>query len=294
MNTVQELLPYLPVLAAFSQTGLVTGAADVLGIPQPQVSRSLTRAEELTGLKLRQREGRTMIPTGAALELGAVARTVLEQLNSTFANITSEFHGQISIAFQHSLGESLVPSVIKNFVAEQPAVDFGLIQGSRTDCLTALETGRADVAFIAVAPDSLTMRSSHIYTEELVLAVPADHTLASHPSVTAGDIASAPLIAMRHGLGLRSTTDSLFEHWGISPPIAFEGQEISTVLGLVAAGLGVAIVPRRHYAHNVVLLGFKNHDAHRPIVMASSRRHEPSFSTKLFIASVARFTATLR
>lgn len=293
MKMVQELLPYLPVLAAFSQTGQVTGAADFLGIPQPQVSRSLTRAEELTGLKLRQREGRTMVPTGAALELGAAARTALDQLNETLTNITSEFHGQISIAFQHSLGESLVPSVIKSFVAEQPAIEFALIQGSRTDCLTALETGRADVAFIAVVPDSLTMRSSHIYTEELVLAVPADHRLASHTSVTAGDIASAPLIAMRHGLGLRSTTDSLFERWGIAPSIAFEGQEISTVLGLVAAGLGVAIVPRRQYAHNVVLISFKNHDAHRPVVMASSRRHEPSFSAKLFTASVARFTATL-
>lgn len=291
MDRLTELLPHLPVIAAFAETGLVTGAADILGIPQPQASRSLSRLESVTGLTLRQRDGRKVSPTAAALELGNTARIVLDQLQVTLANMTTEFRGKIAIAFQHSLGETLVPAVIKKFVTEQPLIDFELIQGSRADCLSAVESGRADAAFIAVVPDSLLLRTQHIYTEELMLAVPHGHRLAERKSITAGDFAGEGLIAMRHGLGLRSTTDSLFDRWGINPPVSFEGQEISTVLGLVAAGLGVAVVPCRNYAAPVALLPFKAKDAHRPIIMTTSRERDLSLAAKLFCDSVARFIA---
>jgi len=290
MSDVSELLPHLKVLAAFGETGQVTSTAEVLGIAQPQVSRSLSRVEEITGLTLRLRDGRSVTPSRAALELGATSRALLSSLEQTLNSLKDELRGHVAIAFQHSLGETLVPAAIKNYLLEQPAVDFGLTQGSRQDCITAVESGRADVAFIAVTPDSLTLSTTHIYDEELMLAVPEGHPLAQHTEVTSGDIAGEDLISLRHGLGLRSTIDSLLSRWGIQPNVAFEGQEISTVLGLVAAGLGVAIVPRRPYALPVRLVAFKNRDAIRPIVMVTARGRELPLPARLFVESVQRYS----
>lgn len=290
MSDLSDLLPHLRVLAAFSETGQVTSTAELLGVPQPQVSRSLARVEDLTGLTLRQRDGRTVTPSRAALELGATAAKVLEQLEVTLRDLKNELRGHVSIAFQHSLGETLVPAAIRNYLLEQPGVDFGLVQGSRNDCISALESGRVDVAFIAVNPDSLTLNTTHIYTEELVLAVPEGHPLAERTEVTSGDLTHESLIAMKHGLGLRSTVDSLLEHWGIAPQVAFEGQEISTLLGLVAANLGVAIVPRRNYSLPVTLIPFKNRDATRAIVMITARGRALSLPARLFVESVQRYS----
>ncbi|WP_051196447.1 LysR family transcriptional regulator [Jonesia quinghaiensis] len=288
MDSVARLLPHLPVLAAFADTGQVTAASDVLGVPQPQVSRSLAAAEAITGIGLRHREGRTVTPTRAARELGDAANTALRLLGDALAGLDSALRGRISIAFQHSLGEALVPSYIRDFTHAYPAVEFALTQGSRAECLAALDAGRADVAFIAVVPDALAHASKQVAVEELVLAVPRTHHLVGRDDVTSGDLASEHLIALRHGLGLRSTIDALLDRWGVSPRVAFEGQEISTVLGLVGAGLGVAIVPRRTYAHDVVLLPFRHRDASRPILLVTARHRAVGLAPQMFVDLVHR------
>lgn len=282
MNKIREMLPHLPALAAFVQTGQVTAAADVLGLPQPQISRSISRLEQLTGLELKSRQGRGVTPTRAAIELGSVTSQFLQQLTETLGGLASELHGTVSLSFQHSLGESLIPHLVKTFLEAHPSVGFTLTQGSRDECTAAVESGRSDIAFVAGVPDSLIFRSTVLYTEELVLAVPHDHELANHPEVTSGDIAGQDFIALRHGLGLRRTTDSLLGSWGIAPHVTFEGQEIGTVLGLVAAGLGIAIVPRRRYAHAVTLVPFTHKDALRQIIMATAKERLISAQSALF------------
>lgn len=288
MNDVREILPHLPVLAAFAEMESVTGAADLLGMPQPQVSRTITKVEECTGLVLRQREGRSVVPTRAAIELGLTAQSALASLNNSLAELRGGAKGQVRLAFQHSLGEDIVPKAISNFVPTHPGVEFSLVQGSRDECLNALESGRADAAFVAVMPDSLAVTATVIKKEELALAVPKHHRLAGSHEVDPEALRSEPYIALRHGLGLRRTTDSILGRWGINPRIAFEGQEISTVLGLVAAGLGVAIVPYRPHNHDVALVRFKKRDAYRDLVLVTQNGRTLSTPAKLFVSTVRR------
>lgn len=288
MDDARGILPHLPVLSAFAEMESVTGAADILGMPQPQVSRTLSKIEESTGLVLRQRDGRSVIPTKAALELGRAAQSTLTALNNSLATLRGGIRGQVRLAFQHSLGEDLVPRAISDFVPDHPGVEFSLTQGSRDDCLNALESGRADVAFVAVIPDSLAVTATLIKQEELALAVPLHHSLAGRDSVGPEDIRTEPLIAPRRGLGLRRTTDAILDRWQIRPRIAFEGQEVSTVLGLVAAGLGVAIVPIRRHREDIALVRFTQRDAFRDLVLVTQNNRTLSTAAEAFVSSIRR------
>lgn len=270
----------------------VTGTAEILGLPQPQVSRSLSKAEQITGLTLRQREGRLVTPTRDAHTLGAAAQQALTIISNTLNVLEGEVRGSIRLAFQHSLGEEIVPHAISSFVAQHPAVGFSLFQGSRAECLHAVESGRADAAFIAVVPDSIGFTATMIQREELALAVPENHRLAAHKTLNPQDLNGEHLVAMKHGLGLRKSVDALIRGWGIATEIAFEGQEISTVLGLVAKGLGVAIVPARSKRDGVTMIPFDDKKATRDLVLVADAERVLSVAAHEFItATKALFAA---
>lgn len=281
MDRAHRLLPDLPVLAAFAETGQVTATADVLRMPQPQVSRSLARMEGIVGVALRERDGRHVRPSRAARELGAAAAKALDQVGAALTAVTQDVSGDVSIVFQHSLGESFIPRLVRSLTAAYPSVTFTLIQGSRPECLAALDAGRADVGFVAIPPDPVTYSHTHIATEELVLAVSRTHPLASHTTVTSGDLNGEPLILLRHGMGLRTTIDTLLASWGVHATVAFEGQEITTLVGLVGAGLGITIVPRRTYPDDVTLIPFRHDDATRPLVMVTARHRAATRASQL-------------
>lgn len=287
MDKLREILPYLPIIATFSEMESVTGTAEILGVPQPQVSRTLARVEEIMAIPLRQREGRTVTPTREAHTLGKAAREALVQLSNTLNTLDGdgEIRGSVRLAFQHSLGESVVPQAISAFVATHKAVTFGLFQGARDECLQAVESGRADVAFIAVVPDSMGFKTTIIQREKLALAVPTDHELASKQNVQPQDFAQQEIIALKHGLGLRKSTDALLRQWGIAPTVTFEGQEISTVLGLVSAGLGVAIVPARAARPGITIVPIDDKASQRDLVLVTDPSRANSTATKSFVQS---------
>lgn len=287
MEINREILPYLPVIATFSEMESVTGAAEILGIPQPQVSRTLARVEAITGLLLRHREGRTVTPTRDAHTLGKAAREALVQLSNTLNKLVAdgEIRGEVRLAFQHSLGESVVPHAISSFVSTHKSVSFTLFQGSRTECLQSVSAGRADVAFIAVMPDSIGFTATVIQRERLALAVPEHHALARKHTVRPQDFAQQEIIALKHGLGLRKSTDALLRRWGIAPTVTFEGQEISTVLGLVAAGLGVAIVPERAARPGISIVPIDDKASQRDLVLVTDAERALPTAADEFVQS---------
>jgi DNA-binding transcriptional LysR family regulator len=120
-------------------------------------------------------------------------------------------------------------------------VTFRLTQGSSEHIEEAVSGGQADMAITSPRPEDLAWHP--LSTERLRLAVPADHRIAGRTEVDLAEVAAEPFIVMRHGYGLRSITEGLFRAAGVRPEIAFEGEEATTLRGLVAAGLGVAVVP---------------------------------------------------
>ncbi len=243
----EALLPLIPTLLAVAETEHITEAAHILGLPQPTVSRQLARASAALGVAVVERRGRGIALTPAGRALMPFLDRAVRELEAGLDAMTEQdarTRGRISVSFQNTVGEGVLPLLIKRFRADHPAVTFTLDQGARARCLDRLEAGSADLAFVALGAEHGTDTSFGLYDERLVLVVPSDHRLAGRRSVDLVETADDPYVAMEHGYGMRSLCETLWAAAGMAPTIAFEGQDIHTVRGLVGAGLGVSVLPR--------------------------------------------------
>jgi LysR family transcriptional activator of glutamate synthase operon len=244
----RQLAPNLALLVALRETGNITRAAELLGVPQPTVSRRLAAMGQSLGAPLTASAGRGIRLTRAGELLAESAERAMTAVEAGSRRAIEEVEpasGRVVLGFLHLLGRSLVPELLRDYRAAHPHVRFSLVQGSRRDMLDRLISGELDLALIApVATDDPTLDAVVLGTQEILLSVPPDHRLAGRKSARITDLAEESFIQLEHGYGLRQITDELCAAAGFSPKIAFEGQESDTVRGLVAAGLGVALLPR--------------------------------------------------
>lgn len=244
---LREVLADLPYLWAVAGTGGVTAAADELGVPQPTVSRGLARLAERLGTPVLERAGRGVRVSQAATELLPHAERALAAVEAGVRAVrrrAGERAATVVLAFQHTQGRTVVPALVRAVRAHHPSARFELHQGSRDFCVAALVDGAADAVIVAPAhPAGHGIETVQLYAEPLVLAVPPDHRLARRRAVRLADLAGEPLLAMRPEFGLRGLVDGLLEGAGVRLEIAFEGEDVQTLRGLVAAGLGVAVLP---------------------------------------------------
>ncbi|MCB5273263.1 HTH-type transcriptional regulator GltC [Arthrobacter sp. SO5] len=242
-----QLLPLLPLLAELGRTRHVTATAEVLGLPQSTVSRSIARASAIIGTELLIREGRGVRLTPAAKALLPHIEAALGEFQTGLDLVRHEsdvVRGRIAVSFQHTFGEAMLPLLISAFRSRHPQTAFDLSQGARDGCLAELAAGDADLALTApVAAPSRLISSAALYREPLRLVVHHRHRLATRRRARLADIRQDPFVALGAGYGMRSLTDALFREAGFRPRIAFESQDSHTVRGLVSAGLGVSILP---------------------------------------------------
>ncbi|WP_245827942.1 LysR substrate-binding domain-containing protein [Sinomonas mesophila] len=252
-SDLARLLPLLPVLDAVGQTRHVTAAAELLGVPQPTVSRALGRAAAVVGTELVRKEGRGIRLTPAAEQLLPAVRAALDELQRGLDAVherAQQARGIVRLSFQMTFGEAAVPVFVSGFRARHPEARFELLQGSRQSCLDALAEGRVDLSIVSPRPEpTRSLESAVLHVQPVRLAVPAGHRLARRRRVRLAEAAGEPFVALERGFGMRSILDRLGRDAGFSPDIAFSGQDTRTLLGLVSAGLGVAVVPPSSEGH---------------------------------------------
>lgn len=242
-----QVVPHLPLLTALRETRNVTRTAELLGVPQPTVSRRLAALADALGAPLTVPDGRGIRLTRAAELLAEAAERGLATVDTGVRLAREEVapeSGHVVLGFLHLLGRSLVPSLLRGHRARYPGVRFTLVQGSRQEMLDRLAGGELDLALLAPLPSLPSLASVGLVEEEILLSVPAGHRLAGRRSVRVAELASEEFVLLEQGYGVRTLTDELCAAAGFTPRIAFEGQESDTVRGLVAAGLGVALLPR--------------------------------------------------
>lgn len=240
------LVPRLQHFAAVARTEHVTRAAEDLGVPQPTLSRSISRLEADLGVALFLRTGRRVRLTRAGtLLLEHVERALLEidAGARAAAGEASPQSGRVALGFLHTLGAVAVPRLLRGFRDQRPGVRFDLVQDSHDVLLVRLRDGALDLVLTSPLPDDDDLDTYALQEQELLLAVPPGHPLASHRRVRLAEAADEQFVGMEPGYGLRRTTDAWCREAGFTPSLAFEGEEIDTLRGLVAAGLGVALLP---------------------------------------------------
>jgi LysR family transcriptional activator of glutamate synthase operon len=233
----------------------VTEVSELEAVTQPGVSRALARLEAQVGTPLLRKSGRILRVTHAGMTFKRHVDIALHHLDDGIAAVTELLEpdtGVVSLAFQQSLGTWLVPDLVATFRALHPRVRFHLTQVRDEAPSSALEdTGPdrrrdedwADLEIGTRRPADPEVESRLVAVEPLRVALPRGHELAGRPGIELGELAEVPFVALRPASALRRLGDELCLAAGFQPDVVFEGDDLSTVRGFVAAGLGVAIVP---------------------------------------------------
>ena len=245
-----ELAPKLAMLKALATDEHVTRVAERVGLPQPTVSRWLAELGEQLGAPIIAKSGRRVRLTRAGRLLAEAATRSLAALEPGLREVEEELDpekGRVVLGFLHMLGRSVVPELVRGFRAEHPHVRFGLVQNARQAVVDKLANGEIDLALVAPPPEGPEFESQVLFEQELIVVVPSTHRLASRKAVRLKDLVDEEFIVLEHGYGLRQIIDDLCAAAGFNPKIAFESQETETVRGLVAAGLGVSLLPHPEF-----------------------------------------------
>jgi DNA-binding transcriptional LysR family regulator len=225
----------------------LTRAAEILGVPQPTLSRSIARLEAELGVPLFTRPGRSIRLTRHGRVLLDCAQRSVATLATAVDRVVGEAdpaRGRVALGFLHTLGGDAVPRLLRDFRAQYPAVRFALVQDSGPALVARLREGEIDVCLTAPLPRGEDGITSRMLDEQRIdLFVPTGHRLARRRGVRLAEVADEDFIFMEPGYGLRTIADELCRAAGFQPRIAFEGQEADTARSLVAAGLGVSLLP---------------------------------------------------
>lgn len=226
----------------------ITRAAEALSISQPALSRSIARLEQELGVALFERSGRAIVLNRyGKLFLVRVNRIMKEYQEGLreIGELMSPQFGEVSLGFLHTLGPQLVPELIRRFRTEYPNIQFQLHQSNTQTLLERMMNGDIDLCLTSLRERDTPpqIRWAYLRSEELFVAVPVGHPLDGRKHIRLEEVGNEHIVSFKMGYGLRKITDELFQQAGIQPKVTFEGEEVHTIAGLVASGLGVAVIP---------------------------------------------------
>ncbi len=245
-------LRQLKAFVAIAEEGYITRAAERLGMQQPPLTRLLQSLEAELGVVLMERLPRGVRPTTAGLALLDEARGILAQVDGVADVVRRAARGErgrLAIGFTSSAAlHPFVPSVLRLFRETFVGVSVMLEEAGTGELLDALRHEKLDAAFIrSPLSDTQALQDEPILVEPMLLALPTDHPLALDATTPLPLAALATeafvLYRRRVGLGLYDAILVACREAGFSPQVVQEAPRMTATLSLVAAGLGVSIVP---------------------------------------------------
>jgi len=295
-------LRHLRYFIAVAEEGHITRAAERLGIQQPPLSLQIRSLEKELNVQLFKRLPRGVELTDAGTAFLAQARGILDQVERALAATRRTARGEqgrVAVGFTSSAPfHPFVPRVIRSFREMSPLVTLVLEESGSSELVQALHSEEIDAAFIrSPVADVVDLVVRPILEEEMLVALPAAHSLASLPDGGAGS--ALPLAALANetfilykrpgGPGLYDTIITACRGSGFSPRVGQEAPRIISTLNLVAAGLGVSIVPaslRRLQMDGVVYRRLADNAQLRAPLILACRRGENSAAVQRFIELV--------
>ncbi|MDB5083539.1 MAG: transcriptional regulator [Bacilli bacterium] len=221
-------------------------AAQHLHIAQPSLSQQISKLESELGVKLFHRNPHFIELTDAGKRFCDRARLILdsvEQLKREMSDEVSMEHGNVIIGCLPMTGTHVLPRVIPAFRTRYPSIAVNLVEDTTEHLETAASQGKLDVTLLSLPILSPSLDYQPVFHEEIWAVVPQNHLLAGSKEIVLRDLQDEPFIVLKKGQGFRQTVFDLCGEAGFTPQVVFESSNIETVQSLVAAGMGVALVP---------------------------------------------------
>lgn len=224
-------------------------AAARLHISQPPLSQQIRQLEEEMGCRLLARTRRRVELTAAGEAFLHDARTILGELDgavSTARAIDAGQTGRLRINFVGSALLSIIPGVVQRFRAARPGIELELRERSTATQLSAVSAGVVDVGLVRPPIDEDPgLRAETVMRERTVVVMPVNHPLAAMRRVPLRRLAAEPFVLFPRAQapGFHDLLINSVAATGAAPQVAQYAPEMLTIIGLVAAGIGLSLVP---------------------------------------------------
>lgn len=243
---MQLNLRQIEVFRAIMLTGSISGAAKLLNVSQPAVSRLIAYTESRVGLMLFERIKGRLYPTPEArrlfVEVDAVYQGV-QRVNEVASDLVEKRSGTLRLAVSPSLGQTLLPMAVAKFRERFPDVKIHLQTLVSPHLAQALLTQQAEVGVATIFKlDHPNLEVRPIYEDRLVAVLPATHPLADRKELHVRDLAELNLIGYGSDTPFGQLIEQMFEGEGMAPRLSVEVRLTHIACAMVQAGAGVAIV----------------------------------------------------
>jgi DNA-binding transcriptional LysR family regulator len=279
--SIQSLRVFLSIL----EHGSLSAAGRELGMTQPAVSNHLHALEERFGVTLLMR-GRRLQPMPAGECLAGHARRVLEDLAILEAEVARHAgpRGRLVVGASSTPGELLMPRLAVEFSAHYPdvALDVHIVDTEET--IAALLHHDTEVAVVGREVDDPRLVGTVVGRDELVVVVATDDPLIG-AEVEPEDLADRPFVLREEGSATRRVVEEALASVGVMPRVAMELGSNAAVVGAVAAGAGIGVVPVRTVGARsaVRTLKVRGLTFLRPFVLATERNRPLSPAAEAFV-----------
>jgi DNA-binding transcriptional LysR family regulator len=235
-------LSALRIFKAVAEEGSVTLAASRLNRVQSNVSARLTQLEESLGVALFHRSGRKLQITTEGSRLLAYADRLLQLADEAQAVVQPDQKpsGQLRIGSMETTAAARLPQVLAAFNRKHPGVDLVLDTAPTDQLLDGVLKHRLDVALVAGPVPHPELERRPVFEEELVLITCHTHAPVTSPY----EVARRNLLVFRSGCTYRRRLESWFAEAGVVPARVSEFGTFEAIIGCVAAGMGVALMPK--------------------------------------------------
>nr|WP_244995247.1 LysR family transcriptional regulator [Serratia liquefaciens] len=224
-------------------------AAERLHMAQPPLTAAIRKIEQELGVPLLERGNRITRITEAGQVFLIEARRTLAQFERTLGNTRRAARGlteSLRLTFVDSTVNALLPGILRQFRQAHPQAEFHLQEATTAEQLIALRDDRADIGMVVlpIAPQD-ELQILPFLQDRMVLALPDHHPLATQRHVTLSDLADQPwvLFPAHYGPGMHAAILQACAVAGFSPRIVQEARQMQTIGGLVAGGVGIALMP---------------------------------------------------
>ena len=233
-------------MCAVAETRSFTAAAVREHVAQPSLSQQIIKLEDELGAKLFHRLGRKVRLTEIGKAFFPKAQDVLRAVSSAKSAIhemTNTACGTLRIGVIPTIAPYLLPKVLPSFSRKFPQVDIIVSEDITPILLEKLQETAVDMVIVALPVQGAELMRQEILRERLYLVASTDHALCRGSSACLKDLAAEPFLLLREGHCFRETAIAACKRAKITPHVVFESGNFATILGMVAAGMGISFVP---------------------------------------------------
>jgi DNA-binding transcriptional LysR family regulator len=237
----------LRAFVAVAEMNSFRAAATALHLSQPAISRRIEKLESALGIRLFERTTRRIALTAVGRDFSHKARSLLDDLENSLLSmreVAASQMGEVVIACVPSAAYYFLPKVLAEYHQQYPRIRVRIIDDSANGVLASVTRGEAEFGINITGNQEPDIDFQGILTESFVVACRHDHPLASRSTVSWAEIGQYDYMTVDRSSGNRLLLDLALAHTSLNLAWCYEARHVSTLIGLVEAGLGIAVVPR--------------------------------------------------